>query len=869
MYGQSTLYFKPINTDDYYIKEVQDVTMDKIGRHWVVANQKLFVIENGKTSLANEYISLSTKAVKAAAIEGDNLFVLHIDGEYSKINLLDNTNQKSSLSNTLGFEIVNNKVFLKSNNAYYTPYHHQIVTISNTSPSILSLRGNELIEMRNNKNTIIYTNKKFIDNKAELYQFYDQFYALENGILYELSKEVFSLSQIISHPTFNSSDVRSCLPLGNDTYFLSFNESNGLFIYQNNAFVNISRLPQNKKYLNDRQFDIIYHATLIDKENILLLSAGGKTYNLNIQSLLLSENKNLSQLNITFKNLFNDKYGNVWLGSYTDKLVKYSPKNKNIKVFTSKDCSDIYDIYRIYEDRNGLIWLGMTKGLIGLNPNTEKFITFGKILTQKNIDLNQIGVSALEHDAQNRLWVGTYDYGLHYINYDDIRTQDAQTNIYATSLLENMTFPETDIKYLNINDDKLLIRASNGLVQMDLNNLMTKVWSTKEGFPLVLNNNYNYIEDNKYYIFGAFGGIGKVDLNYTPTSKQYPIKSLYTNGQQSHKIYPLLINKQLKIEEDISVIQALVSDLDQLPQWPKYIYQYNDSTWLKPAANNIVILTTDKGTKNLKLKQQYKSILYDADSQFEDYILELKEIWFMSTGFLTFVFLAVASMIYLLLRYYIKSKRYKSLASALEMESLRGQMNPHFISNALNSINYYILENKTDAASQFIIKFSKLIRKILNNTGHEYITIQEEIESLKMYIDMEKMRFKEKFTYDIEVADDLDRSYLVPSMILQPIVENAIWHGIMQKSTNGHLSINVHKENNYVQVLIKDDGIGMKKSKEIKSKQSLKRKSFGQGIVQRRLELLNSSHKKNYSIIYSNLYTETKENPGTLVTLNL
>jgi len=309
---------------------------------------------------------------------------------------------------------------LKSKNAYHTPHNHQNATLSSPSPSKLSLKNNDLLDIINNKTTVLYTNKRFIYEKAILYQFYNQFYALENGVLYEQPKEVLSLSEIIAHPTFYQSEVRSCLPLGDNTYFISINESNGLFIYQKHEFIPISLLPQNKKYLNDRQLDIIYHATQIDKENILLLSAGGNIYNLNTNTLVLSENKNLSQLNISFKNLFKDKNGHVWLGSYTDKLIKYNPQNKNIRVFTSQDCSDLYDIYRIFEDRYGLIWLGMTKGLIGLNPNTEKFITFGKILTQKNIDISQIGISALEHDIQNRLWLGTYDYGLHYIGSAEI-----------------------------------------------------------------------------------------------------------------------------------------------------------------------------------------------------------------------------------------------------------------------------------------------------------------------------------------------------------------------------------------------------------------------------------------------------------------
>ena len=182
----------------------------------------------------------------------------------------------------------------------------------------------------------------------------------------------------------------------------------------------------------------------------------------------------------------------------------------------------------------------------------------------------------------------------------------------------------------------------------------------------------------------------------------------------------------------------------------------------------------------------------------------------------------------------------KQKASDLEMQALRAQMNPHFIFNCLSSINRFILKNESEAASDYLTKFSKLIRMVLNNSKNSSISLDEELEMLRHYLDLEKLRFQNSFDYKINILDHLDTSYmLVPPLLLQPIAENAIWHGLMHKEGAGVLDINFDIQNSYLNCYITDNGVGRQKAETYKSKSVEKQKSLGTQITAERIALNN------------------------------
>jgi LytS/YehU family sensor histidine kinase len=218
----------------------------------------------------------------------------------------------------------------------------------------------------------------------------------------------------------------------------------------------------------------------------------------------------------------------------------------------------------------------------------------------------------------------------------------------------------------------------------------------------------------------------------------------------------------------------------------------------------------------------------------------------------------------------LKTEFEKRLAQT-EMATLRSQMNPHFIFNCLNSIKLYTMQNDTKAATEYLSKFSKLIRLVLENSRTATIPLASELEALQLYMDMEVMRFKQKLSYTISVAEDVDASYIeIPPLLLQPYVENAIWHGLMQKEEGGHIAIAVamHDAATLV-IIITDNGIGRAKAAELRSKTATAKKSFGMKVTSERIALVNRIYHTTTSISIHDLVDGDGQPAGTEVTLKI
>lgn len=187
-------------------------------------------------------------------------------------------------------------------------------------------------------------------------------------------------------------------------------------------------------------------------------------------------------------------------------------------------------------------------------------------------------------------------------------------------------------------------------------------------------------------------------------------------------------------------------------------------------------------------------------------------------------------------------------ATELEMQALRAQMSPHFIFNCLSSINKYILKNDTEAASDYLTRFSRLIRLVLINSQKALITLEDELDMLRLYIDMERLRFNNAFDYKISFINTLEPGALfVPPLLLQPFCENAIWHGLMHKEGHGKLAISLSIEDQVLHCCITDNGVGRDKAAEWKSKSAGNQKSMGLKITNDRLAILNQgSQEDNY-----------------------
>ena len=212
----------------------------------------------------------------------------------------------------------------------------------------------------------------------------------------------------------------------------------------------------------------------------------------------------------------------------------------------------------------------------------------------------------------------------------------------------------------------------------------------------------------------------------------------------------------------------------------------------------------------------------------------------------------------------------KQQSAELEMQALRAQMNPHFIFNSLNSINRFILQNDRLQASEYLTKFSKLVRMILQNSQASLITLESELDALGLYLEMEALRFNYHFTYKISVPKDLDIEVLkVPPLIIQPYVENAIWHGLMHKEEKGQLDIEISQESDHLYFKVTDNGIGRKRASELASKSATKHKSMGLKITAHRIAMMQHSGDEVSPVTINDLVDPDGTAAGTEVIIKM
>jgi len=231
--------------------------------------------------------------------------------------------------------------------------------------------------------------------------------------------------------------------------------------------------------------------------------------------------------------------------------------------------------------------------------------------------------------------------------------------------------------------------------------------------------------------------------------------------------------------------------------------------------------------------------------------------------------LVALSLLLLTLAYFMyrNNKQQKINNHLLALKSLRSQMNPHFIFNALNSVNNYIAQNDERAANKYLADFSKLMRSVLENSELDFIPLEKEIDLLGLYLKLEYERFKDKFDFKLDIDPAIKEAHLqVPPMLLQPIIENAVWHGLRYKNEKGYLNVAFAKAEKGIKVTITDNGIGREQSKAIKTEHQKKRDSKGLGNIKNRVALLNELHDCEIDIKVSD--AGLSPDVGTTVVVN-
>jgi LytS/YehU family sensor histidine kinase len=206
----------------------------------------------------------------------------------------------------------------------------------------------------------------------------------------------------------------------------------------------------------------------------------------------------------------------------------------------------------------------------------------------------------------------------------------------------------------------------------------------------------------------------------------------------------------------------------------------------------------------------------------------------------------------------------------LRLSALRAQMNPHFIFNAINSIQHFVLQNNSEQAYNYLAKFSRLIRLVLDQSQSESISLDQELKMLNLYIELEQLRFERPFSYEIIVDEELaDNNIKVPGMLVQPFVENAIWHGLLPKKTGeAWIRIEFRRQKGFTEITIEDNGVGRKAAEKLRPKDE-KRRSYGLQITEERLRISEEKSPDQPVIQITDMHNENGDATGTKVVIQL
>lgn len=558
-----------------------------------------------------------------------------------------------------------------------------------------------------------------------------------------------------------------------------------------------------------------------------------------------------------------DRKGWLWISSrinYQGWITIINQHKKTIRMWPRPSI-----VWNIYEDRTGRIWLGTENGLesITVDPVTDSVSFKHHTVFARNKPAGRRIWSILEDSVAN-LWLGTTDNGLlHYDTHSRLFTSFTEANGLTSNSVSGI---------LSVNNDNLWIGTMNGLAML---NLKTKKFATYTEEDGLISNDFNFkacaVTARGEMFWGTKNGI----ISYYPDSiKPYVVTGPLLINQISVMGKPIQLTDTISVSYAENMITVKFALLDHTHHRHYYRYRLNgfSDAWNQADERNPVATYTNlpPGTYQLQI---------NAATALNQWLPEVKKLtlvvhpafwqtsWFILLSVLLVISI-VAVAIYLRIRKVVATERdkhrIKQKITELELRALQAQMNPHFIFNAIHSIQHFIVNNDQLNANEYLTKFANLMRLFLESSKRKIIPLSEEIEILRLYTDLEMLRFEERFDVKIRVDENLDMHKLdIPSMLLQPFVENAIIHGLIYRKEKGHLSITFSKQSNGFMCSVDDNGIGRELSRKLKSP---KHHARGMELINDRIKTFNDLYGAQLCTISITDKTNAAGNPlGTRV----
>jgi len=557
--------------------------------------------------------------------------------------------------------------------------------------------------------------------------------------------------------------------------------------------------------------------------------------------------------------VFCSKKGDVYActGRGVGVYDKKSGKFKNLSIEPLYANLNGETVWRIDEDNSGRFLVSVpSKGVFRFDPIKRNITWFGAS-EQAQVKINDIPVWGSFQDAEGQYWFGTN----HGLSVWDEKTD--LTTLYNT----NNGLPD-DVIYGFLSD-------ANQNIWMSSNKGLIRYIPESNSF---LNYEFNqealYKSKSGLLYFGGVKGYNYFDPMRIGVQRVAPdciISDVSIQVNQNMRRLSLEAGEVLTLGYLQDALHIEFGVLDYYHSG-KALYRYRlrelDENWISGNnINKVIYSNLPPGFYHFQVQASINGTDWSAIPA--EMVFMIKPPFYRTWWFVVLLILSLLYFTYLLSRLRINQVKRKAgiqtQIGELKMAALRAQMNPHFIFNSLNSIQHLILKSDTQQAFSYLSKFSKLLRMILETSDKSFIKLEKEIDILKLYLELEKLRFDRQLNIYFELGEEEDWAGLkIPTLMLQPYVENAIWHGILPKEGSKKLWIRVFVQNGYLILEIEDNGIGRKKSSEIKSLQPVKYESRSMEINASRLSLIEEKYRNLSKIDIIDL-THAGEATGTLV----
>lgn len=566
-----------------------------------------------------------------------------------------------------------------------------------------------------------------------------------------------------------------------------------------------------------------------------------------------------------------DASNNYWLRTIEERLIVYNTSTRKVWV-PAADNFDNYSVYCLASDIvNNCVWIGThSYGIYRFNLSRKEF-DYIEPDNKNKTSLHSYIINDIVPDGKGDIWVATFEGGLAkyrtslppdkgFINYD-VFSGLPDDNVYRIATAAN---------------GDIWFTTNQGIGQIDADGNWKGLYNQQSGLPY--SNFQQGIEVLPDGTIAAITGNNFIcfDPSVISATSNYPviIDNIFVNDEKVLTENDKKGGRQFSYTEND--LRFHFSVLDFTAQGAiEYYYMLEglDKDWIyagKQYSVRYSKLPPGDYTMRVKAKRENGSF-YKPEGSFR---FTIRPVFWQTWWFRTISTLAIITLVILLVRrrinYIRREAGFKHRMAEAEMAALRSQMNPHFIFNCLNAIDNLIQTNQKEKATVYLSRFAKLIRNVLDSSKNNVVSFQKDLESLQLYLQMEQFRCSNRFDYTINAGNELlQGDYKVPPLILQPFVENAIHHGLLNKETDDRkLEVTAAIKDDTICYTITDNGIGRKEAAKLKEINKPEHRSYGIQITEERLRLYNQENGAADDLIITDLYKDG-EVSGTKVEIRL